>query len=90
MGATSKDDHFYVIQTRVVCRALEIYRKEYLGQSKRVGGTRKDTRHWALHLFGSEQRTNRGFAKKWSKYCDNWDALEGSLKLSSAKKMVIK
>jgi len=79
MGDTRGSDQFYVVPTRVVRKEIALRQRDYLKVSKRDGGTRKDTGHWALYLDSRRNGKDEGgygLAKKWGKYLENWQSLE--------------
>ena len=81
MGLNRRDDFFFIVPTQVVREVIRSYSVWYLENPKKDGGKKKDTGHWALHLEdlrNGEDRINRGLARKWRQYRDNWELLETS------------
>ena len=74
MGATRNEDRFYVVPTQVVFQALAEHRRASLARGV------QDKGHWVLkwHELRSQQsQPNYGFERKWEKYLDGWDLLDG-------------
>ena len=73
MGATRNEDRFYVVPSRVVLQAVEEWRQAGIASGQ------KDIL-WVLRwreLRSGQSQPNYGFEKKWEKYLDGWDLLEG-------------
>jgi len=74
MGSTRNEDRFYIVPTRVVLQALDEHRRASLARGV------KDEGHWVLKWRGrrdGQSQPNYGFEKKWEKYLDRWDRLDG-------------
>lgn len=80
MGQDSKSDDYYIVPTRVVRQELEARRQEQSGRRKRDGSEIKDIGKWNLILperKDGQIRAGEGLERKWARYRDNWDLLNG-------------
>jgi hypothetical protein len=73
MGTSREDDQFYIIPTKVVREALSAHRTASLS-------TQQDRGHWVLRwreLHSGKAKPNYGFERKWVRYLNAWDQLDG-------------
>jgi hypothetical protein len=80
MGEKRNQDRFYVVPSQVVLQALDEWRRAALMGRRGSKGPQKDIGLWVLRwreLRSGQTQPNYGFEKKWEKYLDGWDLLDG-------------
>lgn len=83
MGASRRDDEFYIVPTAEVRKALAAHKQNYMNTPRRDGGVHVDNGQWLLRLKARQDGTDNpgyGFETKWANYKDNWALLEAKAK----------
>jgi hypothetical protein len=73
MGNRRKEDQFYIVPTKVVREEINKRQADHKGRRKDIG-------MWRLSFSerrDKKEEAGRGIEKKWSRYLDKWDLLEG-------------
>lgn len=76
---TAGNPEIYLVPSRIVEAALTGNHVQWLSGAKRDGSARKDTSMRNLYLDDRHDLgPAHGFLERWSPYCSNWNALDGS------------